>query len=217
MPLSQLDNSPKYYETIYVNFTDQDIVEIQSSDEFSSLQPTPQMINQRVNQKQKNQVHSLQKSQDNKIIFDNSKLLYEEIDLYNNKEEKLLDYNSIASINLLNQTSVCMKQIIYSQFKVLLQLNQSYKKEKVSNNIILYRQKILQGKLCKYWTIDNQLHINKINLWTIEQLTHVIKQTKKIQFKEQPASNQSSKKAIKIVFKYSCLCQKTCLSQNERI
>ncbi|KAL4465998.1 hypothetical protein ABPG74_004235 [Tetrahymena malaccensis] len=198
-------NSPKQYETIQINikqlinFTDQNIMEIQSSDE-SSLQPTPQMINQSANQKQKNQVCSLQKFQDNTISFDNKQLFYEEVQLYHDKEETFLDQNNITSRNLLNQTSTLYEidNLLLIQGTSSTQLELQKGKSTQQQNSQSLTNSIFKNK-------NNDINIEQLinnclqtKQTSGEQLSPVTKQNKKLQFKDQSELNQSSNKAIKL-------------------
>ncbi|EAR87451.2 transmembrane protein, putative (macronuclear) [Tetrahymena thermophila SB210] len=185
-------NLPNQYETIQFNFkqslyfTNKSIEDIQSRDESTFSQPTPEMINQSSNQKQNKQDNSLLKYKDNMISFENNHYLYEEVQLQNEKEEISLDQNNITSRNLLNQTltlneldhlqmiqGMSSTQIEFQKGKGSLQ----YNSQTQSNSIFKSKnndQNIEQ-------LINNYQFTKQISTELLDPLT---KQTKNLKFKE---------------------------------
>ncbi|KAL4496794.1 hypothetical protein ABPG73_011760 [Tetrahymena malaccensis] len=195
---------PKQYETIQFNVKNnlnsvrQDSQESLSSNQVQSLQPTLKQINQNSNQKVKNQVSFQQTLQQYITNFEQTQFQYEEVLLYNDKEDISLDQNNITSRFLLNQVSTLNDldnaQLIQGMSSTQLELQKG--KQSQQQNSQIFTNSILKNKTNDF-NIEQLINHRLLTKQTsAEQCSPIAKHAKKLQIQEQSISNSATNKMI---------------------
>ncbi|KAL4494141.1 hypothetical protein ABPG72_016097 [Tetrahymena utriculariae] len=197
-------SSSKQYKTIQFNVKNQlnsvrqDSQESISSNQVQSLQSTPKETNQNTNQKVKNQVYFQQNKELNVASFDQNQSQYEEIQLYNDKEEISLDQNNITSRLLLNQTSILNDldnmQLLQAMSSTQLELQKG--KHSQQQNYQIFTDSIFKNKNSDFNIEQLINHRLLTKQASTEQCSPLAKQTKRKQIQEQTVSNSATNKMI---------------------